>query len=1336
MPVTRPIGITFTTTTPTIELFFQVPRLRNDALAVDGTLDRLFNTDLVVTLFSHAYNPATDCCVTTCPANSGVSLGINNNPPMCVTCGTGMFFNSVTRSCECNIGHYSVNQTLTNETLCFPCFAPLCTSCLQATRDTCVSCVTGAALNTTTNVCECQVGFIQNGVLCDACPVKCGACTTTTVCSTCSDATTRTLANNCDCNPGFYHSGTAVCSACPTLCLTCSSATVCLTCDASLNRALVNGQCVCATGFFQVVNPDGSLTCSACSPSCNACSLTADRCTDCSAANNRLLGYDASGNQVCNCFPGFHPNSQGQCVQSNCTGSNYCSNCITVLGVSQCIKCIAATQRTLVLPQQKCECKDGYYDNNGICTTCGSGCAKCSSATNCTQCVASSNTNNNGTCKCPDGFFFTISPIRYCKRCANYTLTCSSLTQALTCQTNFTLTNGLCTCPQGRYINFLGECQPCISGCLTCNSSTSCQACQQPLLLQGNACVGRCGPGYYQNGFICSPCSAGCAMCKGPNICLICLSGQLSYNGFCYRNCPAGSVKSNSSSCVECNSPCKTCTEHPSKCTTCKSCCGNIFNFKCLEICPVGTYAINGSCQYCAYTCKSCLGSNTTCTACPNGKILYSGSCYDKCPYLMIGGICTFKCANGLYKTAMNECKACDSRCATCEKHPSNCTTCKPEFGYAMKGVCVKNCPSNFLGIDGLCKACNPECKGCTVRCDQCIACAVGYYKLGSTCVKTCYPNMFVDNAANLCVQCSQKCKTCSSLTFCTTCANPQAVPVNGVCNDCSYPCSACSTSPSTCTSCVTGFNLIGTTCIAQCPTGAYPKNGICVCKTGVLFSNQCVSKCPTQHGNIGGICQKCNENCAACDGSKQLCSQCMNGYALDQVSGVCQKAPSCQFGQYFSQSSNGCSRICPQNTYFYENVCLTACLSGYNDNGVGGCIAVTPQTGCSFPYFLSNGVCVSNCPSGSYPDTDNRVCKGCSSNCFSCLTNTFCYACNAGYDLSKGICIKATRTCGAGEFRYNGNCYRNCPAGTCEQGSFCQRTCPAGTWSYKTGCYRTCPTKLTTADACVDTCPAGTTLVNGVCQVGSQSCPSGQYFDGTSGSCQSCKYPCSACSLTASYCTACSAGLTLKSNLCVASVNNCRNGQYQNNNGNCQNCAAKCKECISADICSSCATGYNFNGKDCVKAIGQLQGLSLKIKSTSKRGNTAFITVCPNILPNGLSSQQKNNFFTVVPAKAQQNSVAYINQWLSTVDSGCVTVGVNYNSFPAQSAIFLAVNAQLLASTYMSIGYKADASSFVSAAININLPQTPANVVPPSNAQASSAATAGSVDAVTYAII
>ena len=208
---------------------------------------------------------------------------------------------------------------------------------------------------------------------------------------------------------------------------------------------------------------------------------------------------------------------------------------------------------------------------------------------------------------------------------------------------------------------------------------------------------------------------------------------------------------------------------------------------------------------------------------------------------------------------------------------------------------------------------------------------------------------------------------------------------------------------------------------------------------------------------------------------------------------------------------------------------------------------------------------------------------------------------------------------------------------------------------------------------------------------------------------------------------------MTLKSNLCVAASNTCGNGRFKNNIGNCESCAAKCSECISATICSSCAAGYNFNGKDCVKAIGQLQSLKLQIKSTSKRGNSAFITVCPNIIPNGLSPQQKNSFFTVIPSKADQANVAYINQWLSTIDSGCVTVAINYNSFPAQSAVFLAVNAQLLASTYMSIGYKADASSFVSAAVNINLPQTPANVIPPANAVATKALTRSQMDPVSY---
>ena len=138
---------------------------------------------------------------------------------------------------------------------------------------------------------------------------------------------------------------------------------------------------------------------------------------------------------------------------------------------------------------------------------------------------------------------------------------------------------------------------------------------------------------------------------------------------------------------MPCNSPCATCTEHPSKCLTCESCCGNLFNFECLEHCPVGTYAVNNTCQYCSYSCATCIGSATTCSSCPESKVLYNGACYDKCPYMMIGGICTFQCAAGLYKTPINECKKCDSTCKTCDTHPKNCTTCVQ--GFSQKGVCV-----------------------------------------------------------------------------------------------------------------------------------------------------------------------------------------------------------------------------------------------------------------------------------------------------------------------------------------------------------------------------------------------------------------------------------------------------------------------------------------------------------------------------------------------------------------------------------------------------------------------------------------------------------------------
>lgn len=586
--------------------------------------------------------------------------------------------------------------------------------------------------------------------------------------------------------------------------------------------------------------------------------------------------------------------------------------------------------------------------------------------------------------------------------------------------------------------------------------------------------------------------------------------------------------------------------------------------------------------------------------------------------------------------------------------------------------------------------------------------------------MKTCNPDQYPDHTTRTCISCNAKCRTCSSQQFCTTCANPQAVPVNGVCNDCSYPCNTCGSAPSICTTCVTGFNLVGSTCIAACPTGASPVNGVCQCATGFIFSNQCVASCPTGFGPVGGQCTQCAANCASCSGATTSCTSCLNGYALNSVTGVCQIAPNCQYGQYFSQSSNGCTSICPTGTFYYESVCLTACLQGYQNNGVGGCVAVSAQSGCSFPYYLSNGVCISNCPASTYAESNSRVCQSCSSNCFSCLTNTFCYACNAGYDLTNGVCIASTVSCPSGQFRYNGVCYTTCPVGSCAQGNFCQRVCPAGSWSYNNGCYRTCPTQFTTNDACVDSCPAGTALQNGVCQAGAQSCPSGRFFDSASASCKACQYPCSQCSLTASYCTACATGLSLSQNMCVSTSTACGSGSYQDINRQCQPCPSKCATCISATSCSTCARGHNFNGFDCVLTTTQLQKVTLSVKNVSKRDNVAFITVGLNIIPNGLSPSQKNTFFLVVPNSGDK--VSYVNQW--QVDASNFIVAVTYATFPTQTAVFLAVNGQQVASSYSSIGYTADSSSFVSAAVNIGLAAAPESVKIPSTSSFSSAGT------------
>jgi hypothetical protein len=316
-PTIPDIGYIFTVANPTIVITINAPR-PTETTATPRILR--FITSTVVTQFSQAYDPILDCCVRTCPPNSGVNVA--SSPPSCLSCSSGLIYNSVIRQCQCQVGFYSVVQSVTGTTQCYPCQAPLCQSCTQLNTFVCNACVTGAApTNNDLGACACTNGFYRTGASCTACPVKCATCQTAGVCITCSDTTTRTASPNCNCLDGFFESGSAVCSRCSSLCKTCNAATTCTSCFAERNRALQNGQCVCALGFYQVVNPDGSLTCAPCHPSCTSCSLLPTLCNNCDGASNRVLGIDSNNQQACVCRTGFIENANRQCIQATCAGS-------------------------------------------------------------------------------------------------------------------------------------------------------------------------------------------------------------------------------------------------------------------------------------------------------------------------------------------------------------------------------------------------------------------------------------------------------------------------------------------------------------------------------------------------------------------------------------------------------------------------------------------------------------------------------------------------------------------------------------------------------------------------------------------------------------------------------------------------------------------------------------------------------------------------------------------------------------------------------------------------------------------------------------------------------
>lgn len=98
----------------------------------------------------------------------------------------------------------------------------------------------------------------------------------------------------------------------------------------------------------------------------------------------------------------------------------------------------------------------------------------------------------------------------------------------------------------------------------------------------------------------------------------------------------------------------------------------------------------------------------------------------------------------------------------------------------------------------------------------------------------------------------------------------------------CRYPCSACTTSPTNCSACISGYTYSNNTCIPDLSC-----NNNSTCKV-----------CPLEYTLRLGKCYVCNGglNCLGCaSGNASLCLTCRRGYYLVSTasSNTCKQCPS-----------------------------------------------------------------------------------------------------------------------------------------------------------------------------------------------------------------------------------------------------------------------------------------------------------------------------------------------------------------------------------------------------------------------------------------------------------
>ena len=178
-------------------------------------------------------------------------------------------------------------------------------------------------------------------------------------------------------------------------------------------------------------------------------------------------------------------------------------------------------------------------------------------------------------------------------------------------------------------------------------------------------------------------------------------------------------------------------------------------------------------------------------------------------------------------------------------------------------------CPSGtFLNFSATaCQSCNISCLTCSLSAISCQSCNSALFRTWNSATFTCPCNSgYFDSGAALCQLCTLPCLTCNGGTVLN------------------------------CTSCISGYTLIGSSCTIPPTCSAF------------VFQGSCVATCPNTTYVSGMSCLTCINNCLTCT-TTVFCTSCLPGFL--SFAGGC--VGSCPAGTYANVSNSSCTS-CPTN--------------------------------------------------------------------------------------------------------------------------------------------------------------------------------------------------------------------------------------------------------------------------------------------------------------------------------------------------------------------------------------------------------------------------------------